>query len=61
MSNRCTDTAKARVIRKFPKACSKQGLLSGQWYVYRNSIKDRCLGMGDTARQAWREAAKRHA
>ena len=54
-------TPKQRVMKKYPQSFAQEGLISGNWYVYRKANRDRILGAGPTANSAWNEAAKRFA
>jgi hypothetical protein len=51
-------TPKQRVLKKYPKAYAKDGLMSGDWYVYRGQFGSEPIGSGWTPQQAWAAAAK---
>lgn len=55
-------TPKQKVLKKYPRAYAKEGLMSGDWYIYipvgKNSDSYRCLGSGYNARKAWEAVAQ---
>ena len=54
-------TAKQRVLKRFPKAYARDGLMSGDWYVYiPRGDGVRSLGKGGTPAQAWAAAARNY-
>jgi hypothetical protein len=59
MAKKKSLTPKQRVLQKCPKAYAHEGLMSGEWYIYKTS--GHChvaVAKGATPRQAWAEAAK---
>lgn len=51
--------AKTIVRSKYPTAYAKEGLMSGNWYIYRAKDSQHILASAVTARQAWKIAAGR--
>jgi hypothetical protein len=52
------NTAKAKVLKKYPKAYAKEGIMSGDWYVFQGNYGHPPLASGTTAQQAWKRAAE---
>lgn len=50
-------TPKQLVLKKWPKAFAKQGVMSGKWYVHPDNNRVP-LAVAETAALAWKEAAK---
>lgn len=51
-------TAKQRVLKKYPGAYAKEGLMSGDWYIYRKSGSEYvAIAKAETAKLAWKQAA----
>lgn len=51
-------TPMQRVKAKYPKAYCRDGLMSGDWYVYRGQYGSSPIASGITGKQAWANAAK---
>ena len=43
------------MLKKFPKAFAKEGLMSGNWYVY--APAGVVIGLASSAKAAWEAAA----
>lgn len=49
-------SSKRKVLKKYPRAYSKEGRTSGDWYIY---LDGRTIGIGSTAKRAWADALSR--
>lgn len=52
-------TAKTIVREKYPTAYAREGLMSGNWYIYRAKDSQQILASAYTVKQAWKIAAGR--
>lgn len=58
MATTLDSSNKKRVLKRYPGAYAKEGLMSGNWYVYRVKGRSHIVaGTGRTAKEAWAHAA----
>lgn len=58
MSRPTLKTAKGKVLKKYPRAYAKEGLMSGDWYVFSGRFGRPPLASGTSPQQAWKRASE---